>query len=409
MKNIDKKSGDLLKHKFLLIILLFSIMFIITGCWNSRELNTLAISICTGIDKTEKGYKITQQILNPKAIASKKSTSESPVILFTEEGEDLFEILRKITTKNPRKIYLSHLKLVVISTEVAKDGIEDIVDFFARDHECRTDFYFLVAKNASANKVLSVITPLESVPGIQMYDSIKISEKSWAPTKRVKIVELINSIISQGISPVINGVEILGDNTSVDSIDKLRHSSVSSSININWLGAFNKDKLVGWLNEDESKGYNYITDNVKSTVEYLHYGEDTKITLEIMNSKSKIKVDLVDNKPSINVEINISQNIGTVSGPFDITDTENIILINEMIEKKIIKYCNKSIDKVKEDLQTDILGFGDAIHRKYPKLWSEIKDDWNKQFINTPVHVNVHVKTNKTGQITKSYFIKDKD
>ncbi|MDQ7863513.1 Ger(x)C family spore germination C-terminal domain-containing protein [Peribacillus frigoritolerans] len=34
---------------------------------------------------------------------------------------------------------------------------------------------------------------------------------------------------------------------------------------MDYLGVFKKDKLVGWLNRNDSKGVSYITDHVKST------------------------------------------------------------------------------------------------------------------------------------------------
>ena len=78
--------------KILAIYIILPIIFL-TGCWSSREINSLAITVCIGIDKTEDGYLLTQQIINPKAIASKKATNEAPVIIYSETGMDLFEIV----------------------------------------------------------------------------------------------------------------------------------------------------------------------------------------------------------------------------------------------------------------------------------------------------------------------------
>lgn len=238
-----------MKTRITLLILITSFLVILTGCWNSRELNTLSIGICTGIDKTEKGYRVIVQILNPKSIVRKESTYESPIVVYSEEAEDLLSALRKITTQNPRKVYFSHLRMVVIGEDAARDGIEKIVDLFTRDSELRTDFYFVVAKNTTANELLNVITPLETVPGIEIYNSLRASEKSWAPTKSVKIIELINSLISEGKNPVLTGVEIPINNNDISSIDVLAKSDGSNKLTLKGLGAFKYDKLVGWLNE----------------------------------------------------------------------------------------------------------------------------------------------------------------
>lgn len=396
-----------LKKMLSILIILPSIFF--SGCWSSHEINTLAITVCIGIDKTENGYLISEQVINPKAIASKKATSESPVVLYTAEGQDLTETIRSLTAKSPRKIYNSHLRMVVFGEAVAEDGIKDILDYFARNHEYRTDFYFAVAKSATAKEILSVLTPIESIPGIHMYNSLEISNKDWAPTKAIRINELVNSIISDGKNPVITGIEVDDGKFTSNSTDSLKLSGEIKKINYTSLGAFQKDKLRGWLTEDESKGYNYITGNVKRTIGYAYYGNTVKITAEVINAESDINVSIINGKPAINVEININQNIGAVEGDFDVSKEENKKIINEIAEKKIKSICEKTVDKAQNELKTDIFGFGEAVHRKDPKLWGNIKDNWDTEFTHLDVDFTVKVKTKHLGQITKSFFIKEKE
>ncbi len=384
-------------------------MIFLTGCWSSREINTLAIAVCTGIDKTENGYLVTEQIINPKAIASKKATNEAPIILYSGTGEDLLSITRKLTTKCSRKIYNSHLRLVVLGEDVAKDGIQDIIDFFARNYEYRTDFYFVVAKGTTANNILSLLTPLETIPAMEMYNSLKLSEETWAPTKSIRIIELVNSIIADGKNPVLTGIEITEGEIDSNSTDTLRQSDKIKKLKYTSLGALRKDKLVGWLKEEESKGYNYITGNVKNTVGYVNYNDNVKISVEVKKTKSEMKASLVNGKPAINVEIDIIQNIAMVEGEFDVSKKENIKIVNELAEKKVKSMCEKAVNKAQNEFKTDIFGFGEVVHRKYPKLWAKIKDDWNDEFADLTVNISVKFKTNQLGQITKSFFIKEKE
>src|SRR5690554_2309930 len=134
-----------MKLKRLLSILIILSTIVLTGCWSSREINTLAITACIGIDKTENGYLVTEQVLNPRAIASKKATAESPVVIYTAEGNDLAEIIRRSTTQSSRVLYNADLRMVVFGEDVAKDGIQNILDYFLRNYEYRTDFYFVIA------------------------------------------------------------------------------------------------------------------------------------------------------------------------------------------------------------------------------------------------------------------------
>ncbi len=392
--------------KKLLITCIVLSNILLSGCQGSKEIDTIALAISIGIDKVGDEYFVTYQILNPKAIVSQKASNESPIFLYTERGKDLFEIIRRITTISPRKIYNSHIRMIVFSEEVAREGINGFMDFFLRDHEFRTDFYFVVAKGATANKILQSVTPLESVSGMEMYNSIQSSKKAWTPTKAVEIIELVNKLISDGVNPVLSAVELVEEESNSDSIEGLKQSVVSK-LKLSGLYAFKKDKLVGYLNESESEGFNYITGHVKDTAGFVQFGKHNRITIEITKAKSKIKAYMLKGKPAINVAIDLGVNINAETGNLDISTEENTDLISRLFEEEIKRKCEYSIMKAQGELKTDVFGFGEEIHRTYPKLWKKIKLNWNEEFTKLPVSVTVQAHVKGLGVITKSFFSKE--
>jgi spore germination protein KC len=395
-------------NRLLLIILVCQIL-LLSGCWSSHEVNTLGITVCIGIDKTENGYLVSMQILNPATIASDKSARESPIVIYSVEVSNMAEVTGKIMLQLSRKINNAHLRLVVFGEDVAKEGIENILDYLARNHEFRTDYYFAVAKNSTAKEILGILTPIETVPGVDMYNSIKISEEEWASLKSMRIIELINSIMADGKNPVLTGIEI-EKNNKIDSNTPavLERTDGYSLLKLSDSGAFNKDKLIGWLDENESKGYNYITGNVKRTLEDAQIDE-AKITSTIMKAKSDTKVHLSENEPSIEVKIKIEQNIASIEGKFEISSKEQKRLLDEMFAVEIKSLCEKALNKAQKELKTDIFGFGETIHRKYPKMWKKMKDNWDDIFPNLPVNITVEVDTKQLGGIGKPLFMKEEE
>lgn len=387
--------------KFLLVIVIITNMFL-GGCL-SEEINDIGIAVSLGIDKSDAGYMLTYQVMNPKAISA-KSQNESPIVLYTESGKDLFSIIRKITEQSPRKMYHSHVRTIIFGEEIAKEGIKDLLDFFVREHEFRTDFYFLIAKGTTANNVLKVITPLETVSQMEVYHAIERFEKVWAPAKSIRIFELVNRIISDGDNPVMTGVEILDPNDISDSNDNLKLSN-SAKLAVKNLGVFKNDKLVGWLTEDESRACNYIEGNVKSTVAYIEY-DHCLVSFEIYKVEAKRKVYLLNGKPAIKVGISLTYDINALEGELDLTDQNVIDKVNEKLEEKLLMLCNNVMKRAKEDFRTDIFGFGEDIHRAYPKLWKGIKNDWNNEFTELPISFTINAKLNNLGESTKSIFSK---
>ncbi len=388
--------------KLLLVLTIMSNM-LLSGCMSGTEINKIGIAVSVGIDKSEDGYLVTYQVMNPKAISA-KSPNEAPIVLYTEKGKDLFQIKRKITEQAPRKMYHSHLRTVIFGEEISKEGIKEILDFFVRGHEYRTDFYFLIAKGTTANNILKVITPLESVSQLEIYDSLETSEKVWAPTKSIKIYELVNKIISDGDNPVLTGVHILEPNDKSDSNDNLKLSN-SAKLSVTSLGVLKKDKLVGWLKEDEGRAYSYIIGNINSTSGYVDY-EQNRISVEVIKSETKRKAYILNGKPAINIDIDWTANISAITGDLDLTDEDIIKKVSDLAQEKIKMLCNNVVKRAKEDFRSDIFGFGEVIHRAYPKLWKNSKDNWDKGFAELPVNINVKAKINNLGSSTKSIFMK---
>jgi spore germination protein KC len=57
--------------------------------------------------------------------------------------------------------------------------------------------------------------------------------------------------------------------------------------------------------------------------------------------------------------------------------------------------------KKAQELNTDIFGFGEVIHQKYPKEWKELEKRWDEVFPEIEVKVIVKSKLNLTGEITR--------
>ena len=392
-----------MKWKKVFIVFILSANILLNGCEGSKEINTIALAISMGIDKIGNEYSVTYQILNTRAIAPQKSSNESPIYIYTEKGKDLFEIMRRFTTILPRKIYNAHLRMIVFSEEVAKEGIHGFMDFFLRDHEFRTDYYFTVAKGTTAKRILQSITPLEYVSGMEMYNSIRSSKKAWTPTKAVEIIEFVNKLVSDGENPVLSALELVEEETKSTSIDGLKHSVVSK-LKLAGLCAFKKDRLVGYLNENESEGFNYITGHIKDTAGFVQLGENNRVSLEVIKAKSQTKAYMLKGKPAVNVAINLEINIAGQTGTFDVSTEKNCAVISKLFEEDLAGICSSAVRKAQEELNTDIFGFGEEIHRTYPKLWKGIKNNWNDEFTKLPISINVHVKVKGLGVTTKSFF-----
>ncbi|MGE7689908.1 Ger(x)C family spore germination protein [Lysinibacillus sp. NPDC097214] len=391
------------------ICLLMILTLLLSGCWSKRELNELAIVAALGIDKVDNEFDITVQVVDPGEISSKRPTSgRSPVITYHSKGKTVFEAIRKMTTVTARKLYFSHLQIVVLGDELAKEGIGKPLDLISRDHEFRNDFDVIVAHDATADEVLNVLTPIEKVPANKMLNSLKTAEKTWGTTQSIKIDELINTLNNKETSIVMSAIEIHGDKSAGMNQSNIKKSKASVMLKYAGLAVFKEDKLIGLLTEDESRSVGFLKDKIDSTIEILACPKGGTISTEITHSKTKIKGKFENGTPKINVSIDVNQNVGEVECNIDLTKEKSIHYVNKKTAELIKKRIEETVKTVQQSYRVDIFGFGEALHRKNPKEWKKIKKDWLTIFQELPVKVDVHVNTQGLGTMENSLVNKPK-
>ncbi|WP_368042008.1 Ger(x)C family spore germination protein [Lysinibacillus sphaericus] len=386
------------------LIFLIFISIILTGCWSKRELNELAIVTAAGIDKTDEGYEVSVQIINPSEIAPENTSGKSPVITYHATGESVFEAIRKLDTLTPRKAYFAHLNILVIGDSLASNGINQSIDLFARDPETRDDFSVIVSSSSPAKEVISVLTPLEKIPAKKILNSLRASEKALGTTLSVDIDQILQNFGRAGSSYILPTIEIIGEKDVDVENENVEKISTPTILKYSGLAIFKQDKLIGILSEKQSKTFNYIDNNVKSTLEIISCPDKIgRLTTEITSSIAKVTGEFKNGKPKINIRLDLTQNVGQViKCNIDLSDNKTIEYINTNTEESVKMQIEETLETIQQYYHTDIFGFGDVLHREDPKEWGVIKENWSNMFTELPVTVEVHVITQSVGAIDKN-------
>src|SRR5699024_7978709 len=156
----------------------FTFLSLLMGCWDKNELNKLAIATGLAVDKTDDGYQLSVQIVNPGEVSPQANASgTTPITVRSEQGETMYETIRRLSLTNSRRIYTSHLRLLVISEEAAKEGITEILDYLSRDKDFRADFFIVIAKQSKAKDILKIQTITETISANALYTLLETSGK----------------------------------------------------------------------------------------------------------------------------------------------------------------------------------------------------------------------------------------
>ena len=104
--------------------LVFLILFLLTGCYDHKELTSISIMTATEINKVDNEYIISAQLVNPQ---SKDTVNvQAPFIIYEGKGKTIQEAYRQIKLQSSRYLYPNHLQILIINEKLAKEALESL-------------------------------------------------------------------------------------------------------------------------------------------------------------------------------------------------------------------------------------------------------------------------------------------
>lgn len=385
------------KKLLIIILILITSFFPLTGCWDQRDLSEMCIVTAIAIDKDIPNNQIllTLQIVRTSALRKQGAANEASIEIFTSPGNTLFEAVRNSYKELDRENIFSHAKVIVVSEEIARDGLKDLTDFFLRSNEIRRYAWLVVAHGSSAKNVLGVKNGLEGIQGLYMAGIIKQKRTNY-DVINFNLLDFINKMDGDGINPVTGTFKIL-TNESLPVEEK--SSKIHQALRLQGGAVFRKDKLIGYLNYEDARGFNFATGNVKNSSYTIPSIMSVKKTtsIEIKKITSKITPNLNNGDISFNLHIKALGNITEVGDNTDVSSVEEFHKVEDQLSLYIKKDIINSVTKIQKVYQSDILGFGTSFSKKYPKEWNTIKSNWDTIFPYVTYKVEVQSDLKHTG------------
>lgn len=374
----------------------------LTGCGNYRELNDLAITTGIAFDFKDDQYIVSYMIANSDKAETDSKSSETKITVYEGMGNTISSAYMNLNSKNPKIPYISHLEVVIISEDLAKQGILEALDFLMRNPESRKEFYIVLSKDIEAETLLKTLAPLESFPSQNIAEIIKSNKDDQSTIVIQKYSDVITDLIDEGVEPIINGVELEGNELEGQTQESLEKSTPSAIIKIDTIGIFKKDKLLGWSSHDETVSINVINNNTGSVLLETKC-DDKYMTSTLKNIKTEPTVTFENNIPKIKLNIKAEGSILEIQCKRNLEETN----VMKELEKQFNDYLKKSIDETinmaQKKYKSDIFGFGNYIYKNNLKKWNVIKDMWDDEiFPNIAVDVEVNINLSNKGSLEQS-------
>ncbi|MDF2721645.1 MAG: germination protein Ger(x)C family [Paenibacillus sp.] len=402
--------GHLLRLAFGLGMLVLTL----TGCWDRMELNQIAITSATAIDYKDGQWVVSYQVVIPSAISAAMSVSgggaaKLPVIVYSTQGKTIREAVWKSALESPRLLFFSHTRVVIVSSDAAKQGLSPLIDVYLRNPDSRETVNVLISEG-NARSILEQLMQIQIIPGDGIQETMLGEARDMSILPSVKMYNLAMDLLGSAKSAIIPEILVSGE-PAVNSLDQLNKTTLSSKLRLGRLAVLSKDKLAGWLSRQEALGVSFMRDSIKMTSFSFPCSEGTKTedsAFRVTKSKTRLKPRLTGDRIEMDIIVEGDGTLLETNCQLELNKPDVIRKLESQIEKHIAKEIEQSWAAVKK-LGVDIVGFGDSIHRKYPKQWKTLAPHWQSSFKQIKIHPIVDITIKRTGLSTKSFQMQENE
>lgn len=315
-----------------LIIILAIILALFTFSENEiykKDIRNRLVIQGIGIDLEDDGtYTVTLQAIdtNSSEASSADGASQPPLKSYKLTGETVYTAIKSVTEKEGKIPLYSQNRIILIGKSITKENMNDVIDFFVRDVEVGGTVYIAAAEK-TAGEILAAKNGKELISAQTLENSIESYEYD-AKIFATELYELINRYNS-------------GSKDFALPLFSLQENGEEKSAEIVGTALFDNKEYREVISKNETIYLNVLSDEVYNTAIAFDGGKGTKVSLNIVKSKTKRKVTLTKDVPTFKIQVYMDADIAEISGGVSTAMTVKQI---EEIKKKGEEYVEKSIN-----------------------------------------------------------------
>ncbi|WP_199619965.1 Ger(x)C family spore germination protein [Paenibacillus alkalitolerans] len=384
-----------------------------TGCWDRREIEERGFVVAAAVDivrpeeageaetkdRTEGDMRInlTFQYVVPGRLqgggggggGAGDGNTTGTFTNISAEGETIFESARLMSTKTSRPPFIEHMKLLILSEEVAESGqLDSVLDVFLRDNESRRSVKVMVAKG-EAKQILTVHPKLEKLPAIYINTISENNKKSALLLPETRIGNVQEYLLKKS-SFTVQRIMMAGEN----------------EVSVKGAAVFDgQGRLAGYFEDEETEGLNFITDKIEGGVVRIKW-KDKPIDYEIRDSKRSIQANAAHpERIEFTLSVQSKGIIAEAQTQPDFMSPQVIEEVERKVEEDIERMMMNTISKAQDELKKDVLGLGEYLRQQDHRLWKSIEDDWENgenYFAKSKIDVKANVTVESPGNVNRT-------
>lgn len=396
----------MIRVRRLAALIVLTLLPLMSGCWGRQEIEGFAFVTMAGVDLGQSPGEVTLtvHIAKPSAIAGTGGMAqERRVSVVSSTGSTVGEASENLAELLPRRITWAHSTVIAIGEEYARAGITGLIDFLVRAESTRETAALVVVKGGTAAHLLGAEHGLEQVSSAAVLGMIHNATYVTSTSVLSTVNDVLKLLETPGIDVTMPGIRVRPLETAVersaDSPGELERATVRSIVEADGVAVFRNDRLVGWLNEDQSRGFQFLRGKAASAVVLVTDPADAQTTVSVRTRSARTHVSTVmeGDRPVVSVQAEVVATIGDSEEPPTSADPEQIRNLKTALESTIQAEVASMINQAARELQSDIFGFGTALYRTDPREWIQLEGRWRDLLQRIEVSIEVQARLPHTG------------
>ena len=375
-----------MKKIILLVLITLPLIFIFTGCDNIEGIDQYYFVTALGLDKSDNGIlSISIQIPSTSSSnssgnsGSSNSSQSSTYKIYTVEARTIDEGITIFNNFLNKQLNLSHCNALIISEELATEGIKVYFNSLSNNTELR-DSCHLVVSSKTAVDILENIGNSGEIFSSRLFDSLVRSAENTSFTIKSTFGTFFQQLHNDYFEPSAIYMIVTDD-----------------KIEANGIAIFKGEFMVGHVDLLDSISHLILTNELEYSLITIPspFDESQYINLEISLYKdTDINIDIINGSPFISVTIYPEGTVKNSGSTFNYVDSKNLEKIkapaNSYLEEQIKEY----LYSLAKDYNSDIIGFKGIFESKFLTKDEFSKIHWDKIFKDAFFDVTVNTTLN---------------
>lgn len=387
------------------IIFIFVIIIFVFSEWGnfilplSLEISDVEVTGLVGMDTDNLSQCSVSVVLRrSKGDEAGKGNKTDAERLVTVKAESFMADIKGLQNYEEKIFIGSHVRDIVIGDELARNNMTIWLDFVAKDSDVRSNTNIYIAKDMEASKLFNETLENENGISNRIYNIVKDS-KFDTEKRKVKLLDVIDMFLTGnrvGVIPCIMTVTG-GEKRDSDYIIERKPDNEISRIELAGYGIISEGKLIGYLNNDETDGYDYVSNLIKEDAITVKINEE-EYGINLISAKTDLDFEFSgDNLSKIIIKTRTKNFMGENSKGKNVF-AHNINEIEKLESEFIANKIRTVIDRCQSE-KIDFMDIGKKLEFKHPYKWRKIKDKWQEIFPNIDVEIEVNSKIDRSYDI----------